>query len=280
MKEINNALFLDLDGTILNNFKTNSFSKKDKLTLQKFSKNNYLIINTGRNYIQAKEVWDMLELDKINARFISANNGAEIYENNKLIKSNYLSADQLNEVFLFLKDKYKKIGFRLPSKKYYYSNYRKTKFVVEWFTSLKIKNLDEWNLDKDNYTKLGIVLMYASKKKNYKIFENLKKQFPDLNIFLTGHDRYIEIVNKNIDKGKVIEYFKEKVKFNKSLAAGDSGNDRLMFLKADISIAMSNTPKRIIEELEREKKEFILTDSVRNNGVSQALNKLDNYRND
>lgn len=271
-------LFMDLDGTFLKNVNLDSFSQEDLNSLKTFQeKGNYLVINTGRSYIQAKEVRDVANLNAKES-YLSSANGATIYKGDKVIQNNHLNKDELESITSYVSKKYKHVGFKLPETNCYYSNSKRIRNLVEWFTHLERKTIRRMNIKDEGYPKYGVILL-TSKRKNYKIWEDLKSKFPQFNIFLTGHDFYLEIVKKGVSKGDAVKSISKilDVKIENTYAAGDSGNDHTMFKEAGNAIMMKNTPPYIIEDVKKDKSEknYIVTKSVNKNGLTDAMKYFD-----
>ncbi|NQX84135.1 MAG: HAD family phosphatase [Mycoplasmataceae bacterium] len=271
-------LFMDLDGTFLRNVNLDSFSQTDLNSLKKFQEEgNYLVINTGRSYIQAKEVRDVANLN-VKESYLSSANGATIYKGDDIIQTNHLNKDEVEAITNYVSKKYKHVGFKLPETNCYYSNSKRIRNLVEWFTHLERKTIRRMNIKDEGYSKYGVILL-TSKRKNYKIWEDLKDKFPQFNIFLTGHDFYLEIVKKGVSKGDAVKSISKilDVKIENTYAAGDSGNDHSMLKVAGNAIMMKNIPQYIIEDVKKDKsnKNYIVTKSVSKDGLTDAMKYFD-----
>ena len=142
--------------------------------------------------------------------------------------------------------------------------------------------LFEYNLTKNplkqvmfnNYQEEVIKILFSSTKENidrtYNLIKNKYSQ--DYNVVRT-HDKYIEIINKNVSKGNALKYLLSYLKINKedTMSFGDNDNDISLLLTTKYSYAMKNSSSSELKN--------IATEVITSNddiGIAQTINKFFN----
>lgn len=257
---------LDIDGTIMDkNFNISEQVKKSiKMAVDKGV---YVLLATGRMYCATVPIAKHLELTTP----LIVYQGSliqEFYKSNKILMHHKLSSDISMEVIKDLRKYGVQINVYLDDKLYAenispildeYVTKRDTEIV-------KIDNFD--NIGKFEPTKiLGldydtdlIETLKNELKEKYKNIINITKSTPN----------FCEFVNNKCSKANSILYLAEKWDIDKSqiMAIGDQENDIEMLEIARIGVGMQNGDKKLLEMAD------YITDSVENNGASNAINRF------
>lgn len=243
MKKLDNIkiIFIDIDGTL-----TNSHRKVTEKTAESIkrvvSKGIKVVITSGRNYFYCINMSKKANASPI----IISSDGSLIYdyEKNKIIYKNYINNDKLQKVYDYAMNK--ELGILMNSTTNSYCNsYVKNK---ENYDAKLIKQEDLNDID------ICQIVLFSKLKETIKEVEEFIDKI-DLQIsyfsksFLENinKDASIDIVNKNVSKGKSIEYLFKKLNISKeeSLCIGDYNNDLDMFATCGFKVAMDNATKQI-----------------------------------
>lgn len=242
-------LAIDLDGTLLTKLKKITSKNLDAIT-------NYMnlggtpVIVTGRSTVSAFGYFHQIEKHaNKKLRYLACFNGAYIYDQ-KLNKSykNLINESLCRDILSIVKrekltawfytEKSRQIGsvavygYRFP-------------VINKLFKNLNIKKLNE----KSDISSYKINVMSFSKAKIASVLEKLKKQFGDVLTFSLSSKHLIEINNKKINKGYVVDFLKKEFKVNKKDIAfmGDSFNDVPGFQQVRNSFAIKPKNKDVIQ---------------------------------
>ena len=147
------------------------------------------------------------------------------------------------------------------------------------------KKLDNFNISEANKLskELNLSLMAYSKQEEI-LYEDLNddilfeynliknKYSQDYNVVRT-HDKYIEIINKNVSKGNALKYLLSYLKINKedTMSFGDNDNDISLLQTTKYSYAMKNSSSSELKN--------IATEVITSNddiGIAQTINKFFN----
>jgi hypothetical protein len=255
------AIALDLDGTLLNSEKI--VSPETKEILKELSeKGMEIIIVTGRLYATTLPIVQSLDFPVTvicynGARVVDANTGEVLFEKNlkpshvkKLIQFSHNNSVQLN---LFQNDRWYVEDFETDGAQYYHKN---SKIIPI------IKNFD--TLNEDNVTK-AIIIDEAKILKD--IERNLKEILGDEVYYTYSQEKYLEILNGDINKGLTLKNILEEknIPITCCVAFGDAHNDIEMLTMSGIGVAMGNAHpdvKKIADHV---------TDSNDENGVANFL---------
>lgn len=260
-------IFLDIDGTILNDKSNINFITK--YYLKKFKRNNKIILATGRPLHGAMKIYHKLKLDTP----IISNNGGLI--------SNPLDPN-FKEIHSLIKmDDIKK--FYSDNKEYLYAIFYDVEDRIytnnlslipkKLLTRTKHAKIYEGDFDKvlqeDAY---GLLL---SCKIEYKdILENYFPKDYYINIRLWGiYDNIClyEMFNKNTSKGKCVKYLINYYKqpFEKTISFGDGVNDFELINSTFKGFAMKNGHDNLLK-----KAKYITSFDNNHNGVIKELKKI------
>ncbi len=242
-------LAIDLDGTLLTKLKKITSKNLDAIT-------NYMnlggtpVIVTGRSTVSAFGYFHQIEKHaNKKLRYLACFNGAYIYDQ-KLNKSykNFINESLCRDILSIVKrekltawfytEKSRQIGsvavygYRFP-------------VINKLFKNLNIKKLNE----KSDISSYKINVMSFSKAKIASVLEKLKKQFGNVLTFSLSSKHLIEINNKKINKGYVVDFLKKEFKVNKKDIAfmGDSFNDVPGFQQVRNSFAIKPKNKDVIQ---------------------------------
>ena len=255
------AVALDLDGTLLNSEKVISPEAKEILR-ELYNRGMEIIIVTGRLYATTLPIVQSLDFPVTvicynGARVMDTNTGEVLFEKGlkpehvkKLIQFSHDNSVQLN---LFQNDRWYVEDFEADGAQYYHKN---SKIIPI------IKNFDTFT--DYNVTK-AIIIDEAKILRD--IESNLKEVLGDEVYYTYSQARYLEILNKDVNKGitlkKVLE--EKNIPITCCVAFGDAHNDIEMLTMAGIGVAMGNAHpdvKKIADHV---------TDSNNENGVANFL---------
>ena len=267
-------IFIDLDGTLLNDKKEISDENIKQLNRAYNEKGIKTIITSGRHAGYIKNIYD-----KYNCHFgdyIICTNGAII----KNIKTNeYLNKDffEIDDV-KFLRNIY------LNSDLEYFLIYTENNSYIEKRTNMKtqneivVNNITEF-IECNNLNPVigifgGDVKSLETVIKQIDLSQNIMST-PISNFYTTidnklVHYNYVDIIRRGCTKQegikKVLNAF--NIKNDEMIVIGDGGNDIPMFECGGFKIAMGNA-----DEIIKEKSDYI-TDTNNNDGVAKAIKKI------
>lgn len=260
----------DLDGTLIHKAKNHvKPNQKNKKALTELKNNGIkLAAATGRLEKSIQEVEKNLAvpLYKISV------NGAVISDTeNKTIHENFLLAETAQKIIKELEEKYAKdiYFFVLVTDKA--NNYfRPVVFISKLVNLLYKKRFNTKYLKKEavkyilSDEKVLKINIGTGKKKKYRLLKELKEEFQESEIFITG-SRSVEIGPKNNSKGTAVLKLLGHLGIKPEEAAyiGDSYNDLPAFKVCKYSFAMSRS-----EEAVKEKAVYVVKD------VAEAVNKV------
>lgn len=276
-------IILDLDGTLLNDYKKVS---KENINLIKKAYNEKGIISviaTGRPLGYANEICNLY--GDCFANYIIACNGAIIQNtktNEYIHKVTFTDEDVLNLRNIFLEEKADYM--MLYTDKQAISETRDNKNLDNTGVSVnqkkaKVENIKNVIGNNPDLTKLLCVIGGETLvlEKIIKKINTLKGLEPsvicsylyksDENTF---ESKYIDIAKNGCSKKNAIHILADKlgIKQEEIIVMGDGGNDISMFECAGLKIAMANAEKYL-----KEKADFITT-SNNDNGVAKAIHKF------
>ena len=236
------AIFMDLDGTLLNSNHTVSEILKDKLQeLQ--SKGMKIFISTGRSYVASepfiKEIGIIEPVITYNgARITDPITGSIIYENSiearnveKLIRISREKGIHLN---LYTGDK---LYIEKESEEgIAYSNKAKMPYILQ--------NFDDFI---GNTSTKGLFL--ASNEKLKKLKEELEKDMEDI-YFVFSQPTYLEVLNKDVDKGNAVKEMMKRYGLSEDevMTFGDQWNDFQMLRTVKYGYLMGNASDDLKKE--------------------------------
>lgn len=253
----------DLDNTLLD--KNNKINDQTLILLKEcLSKGIFIVLGTGRLYQSAKIYKDMIGEDT----YIICYNGSLIVDNkDKVIFSKNLDVDLMKKIVDFCK-----------LKNLYCQFYEDGKILVEQVTDETridpdLKNVNAIEaIDFDLYDfKPSPKAMIVVDPNLLGVYQEELRDFLDDEVYIAQSQNYlIEIMPKDVDKGKSLEYLcgKLKIKYSEVMAIGDNTNDREMLNFSSYSIAVANA----VDDLKDTA--FYVCENERSLGVAEALNKF------
>ncbi|NLJ17082.1 MAG: HAD family hydrolase [Clostridiales bacterium] len=229
----------DIDGTLVNDAK--DFPPDlDKLIKALHKKGIKFVAASGRSYVTLKDNFKQWEgmVDFI------CDNGAFIMANGKPMGFHPLPSDKISGILSHILNVKNTHIILCGEKGTYHYDYSKefTKEVARFYSNQII--VDDLFSVNDNFMKIAIFNPYKPSTETYK---DLKKGFPDdLDLIISG-DFWIDVMPKNISKGKALKLLQQhyNIKKDNTLAFGDFNNDIEMLMNAEFSYAMENASDEI-----------------------------------
>lgn len=283
--------FIDLDGTLLNQYgEVDNYTKE---TLKNVMKNGTdIVIASGRPVDAIKRI----SQDIGSKNYFIAGNGSLIYD---------LQKDEIIYKETIKKEKVLEIIKICNKNNIYYNIYTKNEILS---SELKYNVLyyykENQNKEEKNRTKINIIqdiYKYVEEREeeilkitvcdeNKTIFESILKRLKQVKgievldvehmsrkVIKNGTDKveinyyYTEIMLKDTDKWKAIQYLIQKLNINKEeiMAIGDNSNDKQMIENAGLGIVMKGSAEEVISIAD------YVTESTNNeSGVAKALEKF------
>lgn len=253
----------DLDNTLLD--KNNKINDQTLILLKEcLSKGIFIVLGTGRLYQSAKIYKDMIGEDT----YIICYNGSLIVDNkDKIVFSKNLDVGLMKKIVDFCK-----------LKNLYCQFYEDGKILVEQVTDETridpdLKNVNAIEaIDFDLYDfKPSPKAMIVVDPNLLGVYQEELRDFLDDEVYIAQSQNYlIEIMPKDVDKGKSLEYLCDKLNIKPSevMAIGDNTNDREMLNFSSYSIAVANA----VDDLKDTA--FYVCENERSLGVAEALNKF------
>lgn len=253
----------DLDNTLLD--KNNKINDQTLILLKEcLSKGIFIVLGTGRLYQSAKIYKDMIGEDT----YIICYNGSLIVDNkDKIVFSKNLDVGLMKKIVDFCK-----------LKNLYCQFYEDGKILVEQVTDETridpdLKNVNAIEaIDFDLYDfKPSPKAMIVVDPNLLGVYQEELRDFLDDEVYIAQSQNYlIEIMPKDVDKGKSLEYLCDKLNIKPSevMAIGDNTNDREMLNFSSYSIAVANA----VDDLKDAA--FYVCENERSLGVAEALNKF------
>lgn len=249
-------LFLDIDGTILDEEKNIPVGVKEAISEAK-ENGHEIVIATGRAPFTAKIILDQLKIDS----FICYN-GQIVQYKGKIIRRGVIEKNELQQLTDFAKKRKQPVVYMDNNE--FVSNIPDHQDVFESISSLKISlPRTEENFFLTNDIHQALIFCSLEEQKEYeKAFSNLK--------FVRWHRVSCDVLPKGVSKAKGIELFLNYINKSKddAIAFGDGLNDIEMLDFVGTSVAMGNS----VEELK--KHATLVTDHVSENGLVNAMKKL------
>ncbi len=224
-----NAIFTDLDGTLLNF--DSKISRKDLNTIEKIKNAGLLLVAiTGRNLFSAQKI-----LKQNNSfDFVIFSNGAGIFDvkNNKIIYGKNLQPEIIPQITNLLISEKQNFFVQFPigenHKFYFYQSTENQDFTD------RIKLYSQFAYPLKNtpgQASQFIVIVGTDETQFFTLSEKLTQKF-DVNIIrstspLNHRDIWLEIFDKEVSKGKTFLYLCKRLKLNpeKVIGIGNDYND-------------------------------------------------------
>ncbi len=232
----------DVDGTLAKDDKSipSAFFTLAKKLKEKGVR---LGIASGRQYAKLKSIFQSLGDDT----FYIAENGALIYEGDKLLKTAPLSEALTLKTCLraYSYDDLKCYIAGINSS-YVISEdpliLNEIRIYCEHFKTLA--HFEELRR-KDEYLKVAILDLSHKASKHYHLFEDLNEEA----IVTVSGDRWIDVNAKEATKGQALSFIKQRLALSAKdvVAFGDYGNDVSLLKEAYYSFAMANATEEVKE---------------------------------
>lgn len=259
------AVFLDLDGTLLDDEKNISKENKDAIEYAK-QKGVYVCLCSGRQKDAVKNFKEMAN----SSRYIICSNGAQIYDcdNNEELFSCTIDKEICEILAKFvLENKY---YIRIENS---YTRYINSK---DFFVKYEIILEDENELFKiiDEDKTIQVTIGAKNEEEIHKVINFVnslnRKDIKIENVFPAGIGNIwvANIINTNTSKGNAIQGLCKylKIDINDVIAIGDDSNDISMIKNVGLGVAMENAG----DDVKRVAKE--VTKNNNQNGVAEIIN--------
>ena len=241
-------LFLDLDGTLLNDAKQITQGNRDALN-KALERGHGVIITTGRPLKSALDQARKLELDRPGC-YVIAYNGAVIYDwaEQKQLFSRTLPYDAVFRVF-----------DRANSMDLHVQTYDTWNVLVEQrcddaavrrycgLIGMPFSVIEDVRKDLREEPVKCLVIIYEDKKDLIKIQDWIRSNMgQEVNCFFSC-DQYLEVVPKGMNKGEAVKMLCDlmQVSVEDAVAVGDAANDIAMIEAAGIGVAMANATQEV-----------------------------------
>lgn len=270
-------IFIDLDGTLLNDKKEISEENIKWLNRAYKEKGITTIITTGRQLGFVKDLYDRYNCSF--GDYVIASNGAII----KNIKTGeYINKDVFNkEEVRNLRKIYKEENLEYfmiytENESYRENNYEKETLEQD---KILVENIDEL-LERNSELIVSLCILGGEEEQLIKAINKVEKvnKFDSSPICIynqttngfTINEKYFDVMRKNCNKKNAVKKVMDKfgVNHDEIIVIGDGGNDLPMFEYAKLKIAMENG-----SDLLKQKADYI-TDTNNNDGVAKAIKKF------
>ncbi|ACZ01264.1 Cof-type HAD-IIB family hydrolase [Streptobacillus moniliformis] len=237
----------DMDGTLLNS--KHEIAEKNIESIIKAQENGYtFVLASGRPTFAMIDFAKELKMDKFGGYIISFN-GGEIIDCKtwKKIYSLGIEKNEILEMYNYAKEN--NLSFLLYDEKSIFANEINEYTIVEAdITNGEIKLIED--IEKMNLGN-SIKCMLLSEPENLIKHEKILKEskFSERLFFARSLPIFLEVVNKNIDKGKTLHKLLEILNFDKNSAigVGDSYNDIPLLSASAFKVVPSNAKPELKE---------------------------------
>ncbi len=263
------AVALDLDGTLLNSRK--EISEENKNILKKLSENGVeILIVTGRPYPITKKIAESLEIPLT----VICYNGARVMnlKTDEIIFEKVLEEKQVLKIIEFCRKNKKDLNLfqndvwyvedlESIGTKYYKKNSRLEPTLKSFDTFDSFKMIKSIIIDENN------------------VLEEVEKELREIlgnSVYFTySQDKYLEILNKDVNKGLTLKNVLEEkgIGMSECIAFGDAHNDLEMLELAGVGVAMGNAHEILKSRVQH------ITDTNDNDGVGKFLKKFCDIKN-
>lgn len=264
-------LFLDLDGTLLNDAKQITHGNKEALerTLQR---GHGVIIATGRPLKSALALARRLELDQPGCYTI-AYNGAKVYDWSK--QETIFSRTHEIPPVLRVFEKANKMGEHIQT-------YDAEDVLVEprgddeavrrycQMVGMTFRVIEDVRKDlKENPVKC-LAINYEKKDGLLQMQDWIRENMPEMDCFFSC-EQFLEIVPKGMNKGEAVKMLCNllDVEIENAVAVGDAANDLAMLKAAGIGVAMCNGSNEV-----KAAADYITTRDNNHDGVAEVADKF------
>ena len=265
------AIFIDIDGTLLNSKK--EISNRSKKAINECCKRDIkVILTSGRSRLSVLEF-----MHKIKASlYIISSNGADAYDvaNEKEIIKDIMNKNDVKKIYNFAKknDMKLELNFRSSSarnKAYKMQDLLFKKSDKEISNIIKNEEIVQCIIMGKDIEKMQKYKTFVKEKLEDSKIENESKRLNDMSL-KPSKKYYCDTVAKGVTKGKAVDAVCKYLKIDKSdiIAIGDGKNDVSMFRKAEDSVAMGNANEKVKDKAKH------ITDTNDNDGLAMYLEKI------
>lgn len=264
-------LFLDLDGTLLNDAK--EITPGNRQALERTLKRGHgVIITTGRPLKSALEQARRLGLDKPGC-YVIAYNGAMVYDWGKQDKvfARALTIDSVIRVF----EKAGELGEHIQT-------YDSFDVLVEpcgddeavrrycKMVSMTHRVIGDVHTDLKEDPVKCLVINYEKKDGLLKMQEWIRSNMLQMDCFFSC-EQFLEVVPKGMNKGEAVKMLCDllNVEIENAVAAGDAANDLAMLKAAGIGVAMCNGTDEV-----KAVADYITTRDNNHDGVAEVADRF------
>ncbi|WP_064610030.1 Cof-type HAD-IIB family hydrolase [Streptobacillus moniliformis] len=237
----------DMDGTLLNS--KHEIAEKNIESIIKAQENGYtFVLASGRPTFAMIDFAKELKMDKFGGYIVSFN-GGEIIDCKtwKTIYSLGIEKNDILEMYNYAQEN--NLTFLMYDDKSIYVNEINEYAIVEGeITKGEIKLIEDIEkMNFENSIKCSLLSEPENLIKHEKILKESK--FAEKLFFARSLPIFLEIVNKNIDKGKTLHKLLEILNFDKSntIVVGDSYNDIPLLSAGAFKVAPSNAKPEVKE---------------------------------
>lgn len=259
------VLFLDLDGTLLNDKKT--ISGNDSSILYNYVKDgNDVIITSGRSHMSLQVIEQELYLQKQDGYTIAFNGGVVYNRKTKeKLQEMLMDYEKSVDILKFLK-KFTSNIICYADDKIYIENF--TKEIMYYITNTKIAPFRVSSFLRKIKQPFHKIVVLGEEAELLIIKEKFYEQniANDIDCFFSSHN-LLEFNPSNYSKGTAVSFIMNLPEFKgkTSIVVGDSYNDIPMFKAADISIAVANSDQEVKDNAD------YVTQSTNNDGILNEI---------
>lgn len=254
---------IDLDGTLIQGF--DNYDKKSFEYLKMLSKDNTIVIATGRPYRSSKYYYDILDL---NTPIINYNGALVHHPKDSNFKKNMIDVDKdiIIKIINDNKDIITNIFCEIEDDIFLY----KREDEINSYLHLDGGRLFIGDFKDTLYANPNGAIIFSKPGSEKTLEDYINNTFNGLlKIRFWEDDNYIisEVYNPLTTKGngisQIINYY--SIPFEKTIAIGDGHNDIEMFESVNISVAMDNSHEELLKYAKYK------TKSVKESGVYHFL---------
>lgn len=269
-------LFLDLDGTLLNDEK--QITPGNRAALEgALERGHDMVITTGRPLKSAMNQAHVLGMDRPGC-YLIAYNGAVIYDwaQNKQIFTRSLSFDAVHRVF----DKANAMGLHIQT----YDTWdvlveqRCDDAAVRRYCGLirmDFRVIADVRKDLTEEPVKCLIIDYDRQTDLLKIQDWITENMTEEVDCFFSCDQYLEVVPKGMNKGEAVKMLCADlgVEIENAVAAGDAANDLSMIEAAGIGVAMANGTDQV-----KAAADYVTTHDNNHDGIAEVVERFFSHR--
>lgn len=229
------AIFIDLDGTLLDDKKL-LVSEKNEQFIKETLKNKHLIISTARGFDY--KVFELIK--NYPFEYLILYNGAKIYKRFKVVETNYMNMNDVHKVVEYVSSR--KLNFVIfdeqSSNIYGYNNFQN--WLMSFALGVTPTHINNISVNNSIY-KMSLIMKspFAAPK----FIKQLRELFPELDIMSSSANFVIEVTAKKCTKGDAAQQVCKLLNIDPkdAIHIGDSMTDASCIGKVGCTIAMGNS---------------------------------------